>query len=130
MNQIISVIVFVFLALSPSIIYGQEKNSKKKLNKTVKKLQRLEIIAEIPVEDGVWKELISKEGSFKILFPYIDLFDDEHSEGERRFLMVGESEQNRLLIVSYTERENSVRIISARELTPKEKREYEHGRFG
>lgn len=32
----------------------------------------------------------------------IDLFDDEHSEGERRFLMVGESERNRLLIVSYT----------------------------
>jgi uncharacterized DUF497 family protein len=59
----------------------------------------------------------------------IDLFDDEHSEGERRFLMVGESEQNRLLIVSYTERENIVRIISARELTSKEKREYEHGRF-
>ncbi len=59
----------------------------------------------------------------------IDLFDDEHSEGERRFLMVGESEQNRLLIVSYTERENSFRIISARELTPKEKRDYEHGRF-
>lgn len=51
----------------------------------------------------------------------IDLFDDEHSEGERRFLMVGESEQNRLLIVSYTEREIGVRIISARELTPKEK---------
>jgi len=59
----------------------------------------------------------------------IDLFDDEHSEGERRFLMVGESEQNRLLIVSYTERKNSVRIISARELTPKEKRDYEHGQF-
>lgn len=59
----------------------------------------------------------------------IDLFDDEHSEGERRFLMVGESAQNRLLIVSYTERENKVRIISARELTAKEKRDYEHGNF-
>ena len=60
----------------------------------------------------------------------IDLFDDEHSEGERRFLMVGESERNRLLIVSYyTGRENGIRIISARELTPKEKRDYEHGHF-
>ncbi len=59
----------------------------------------------------------------------IDLFDDEHSEGERRFLMVGESAQNRLLIVSYTERESKIRIISARELTSKERKDYEQGRF-
>ena len=45
---------------------------------------------------------------------YIDLEDDEHSTIERRFLIVGESNQNRPLIVSYTERENNVRIISAR----------------
>jgi len=69
MKKIILVIFFVFLAFSPSISYGQKKNSKKKQSKSVKKSQRLEIIAEIPVEDGVWKELISKEGSFKILFP-------------------------------------------------------------
>jgi uncharacterized DUF497 family protein len=62
-------------------------------------------------------------------FFYIDLEDDEHSSEERRFLIVGESNQNRLLIVSYTERKNSVRIISARELTPKERRDYEQGHF-
>lgn len=60
---------------------------------------------------------------------YIDLEDDEHSAEEKRFLIVGESSQNRLLIVSYTERENSIRIISARELTPKERRDYEQGHF-
>ena len=60
---------------------------------------------------------------------FIDLYDEEHSEEENRFLMIGESKQNRLLIVSYTERENIVRIISARELTPKERQDYEQGEF-
>ncbi len=61
---------------------------------------------------------------------YIDLFDDEHSAEENRFLIVGESNGKRLLIVSYTERESRVRIISARELTAKERKDYEHGHFG
>lgn len=60
---------------------------------------------------------------------YVDLFDDEHSVEENRFLIIGESSEKRLLIVSYTERENSVRIISVRELTAKERKDYEQGRF-
>lgn len=60
---------------------------------------------------------------------YIDLFDELQSADENRCLLVGESSSKRLLIVSYTERANKVRIISARELTPKERRDYEHGHF-
>lgn len=60
---------------------------------------------------------------------YVDLFDSEHSIEENRFLIVGESNVKRLLIVSYTERDNQVRIISARELTAKERKDYEHGKF-
>ncbi|CAN5331178.1 BrnT family toxin [soil metagenome] len=60
---------------------------------------------------------------------YVDIFDEEHSIEENRFLIVGESAQNRLLIVSYAERQNSVRIISVREVTPKERRDYEQGHF-
>jgi uncharacterized DUF497 family protein len=59
----------------------------------------------------------------------VDLYDTDHSIEENRFLIAGESAQNRLLIVSYTEKNGKIRIISARELTPKEKRDYEHGRF-
>jgi len=59
----------------------------------------------------------------------IELFDHDHSVEENRFLMIGESAEQRLLIISFTERGNRVRIISARELTPKERREYEHGHF-
>ena len=55
------------------------------------------------------------------------IFDDEeHSFEEKRNGIVGHSDQNRLLIVSFTERENdTIRIISARETTSRERRKYE-----
>lgn len=59
----------------------------------------------------------------------IELFDHGHSEEEKRFLLIGESSQRRLLIISFTERGEGVRIISAKELTPKERRDYEYGYF-
>lgn len=54
--------------------------------------------------------------------------DPEHSEGEARFLSLGMSDANRLLVVSYTERQGKVRIIHAREAAPKERREYDSGK--
>lgn len=60
---------------------------------------------------------------------YVDFYDPKHSVNEKRFLIIGESNQRRLLIVSYTERGDKIRIISARELTPQERRIYEHGKF-
>ena len=60
---------------------------------------------------------------------YVDFYDPKHSAEEHRVLIIGESNQTRLLIVSYTERDDKIRIISARELTPQERRIYEHGKF-
>ena len=56
------------------------------------------------------------------------IFDDDgHSADEKREIIVGQSIKNRLLIVSFTERENdTIRIISARLTTPKERRDYEN----
>ncbi len=51
--------------------------------------------------------------------------DGGHSIEERRFLTVGLSNEGRVLIVSYTEREDVIRILSAREAEPKEIRTYE-----
>jgi uncharacterized DUF497 family protein len=51
--------------------------------------------------------------------------DPDHSESEFRFLSIGMSHLGRLLVVSYTEREERIRIISAREASRKERREYE-----
>ena len=51
--------------------------------------------------------------------------DPDHSEGETRFLSLGRSERSRLLVVSYTEREGRMRLISAREAEPRERKSYE-----
>ncbi|BAU14470.1 hypothetical protein LEP3755_50170 [Leptolyngbya sp. NIES-3755] len=56
---------------------------------------------------------------------YVDFYDPDHSENEERFLIVGESNCGRLLIVSYTEREKVIRLISAREVTRAEREAYE-----
>lgn len=58
---------------------------------------------------------------------YVDFYDLDHSEDEERYLIVGESNRGRLLIVSYTERKESIRSISAREVTKSEREAYEEG---
>ena len=58
---------------------------------------------------------------------YVDFYDPEHSEDEDRYLLVGQSNRGRLLIISYTERGNLIRLISAREVTKTERETYEQG---
>jgi uncharacterized DUF497 family protein len=53
------------------------------------------------------------------------VFDPDHSDEEDRYITIGFSDQRRLLMVSHTERDDRIRIISARELTPLERQEYE-----
>jgi uncharacterized protein len=57
-----------------------------------------------------------------------DLFlvfaDPDHSTEESRFIIMGQSEQRRLLVVAYTERSDGIRIISAREATRHERKVY------
>ena len=53
--------------------------------------------------------------------------DIDHSFMEERFLLLGLSTLNRLLVISYSERDNITRLISAREATPRERRYYERG---
>ena len=54
--------------------------------------------------------------------------DPDHSEEEDRYLIVGLSRRQRLLIVSHAENGDRIRIISARELTRAEKKVYEEER--
>jgi uncharacterized DUF497 family protein len=51
--------------------------------------------------------------------------DPDHSDDEERFLIVGRSNQGRLLIVAFAERGARLRIISARLLTSRERQQYE-----
>ena len=53
--------------------------------------------------------------------------DPDHSIGEERYVIIGVSEFGKLLIVSHTDRENRIRIISARTANRQEKRFYEEG---
>ena len=54
------------------------------------------------------------------------IFDDpDHSENERRELIIGHSANQRLLVVSFTEREPRTRIIGVREATAHERQDYE-----
>jgi uncharacterized protein len=56
-------------------------------------------------------------------------YDPGHSEEEDRFLTMGLSAAGRLLVVSHTDRGDAVRIISAREATRRERKDYEDGNF-
>ncbi len=58
------------------------------------------------------------------------IFDDEaHSVGEKREIMIGHSRDNRLLLISFTERPNAIRIIIARLATRREREDYEQNAF-
>jgi uncharacterized protein len=58
------------------------------------------------------------------------IFDDEaHSLDEQREIIIGHSQQNLLLLISFTERSNAIRIISARLATRKEREDYERNAF-
>jgi uncharacterized protein len=52
--------------------------------------------------------------------------DPDHSIEERRFLTVGLSFKQRLVLVAHTEDPTEIRIISARLPTPQERDEYEN----
>ena len=51
--------------------------------------------------------------------------DPDHSVGEQRFLLLGISNRGRLLVVAPSERDDSIRIITARRADRPERRTYE-----
>jgi uncharacterized DUF497 family protein len=51
--------------------------------------------------------------------------DPDHSVGERRYLVLGMSNRQRLLVVASAERPPRTRLISARRATRQERRRYE-----
>ncbi len=56
----------------------------------------------------------------------VQFWDENHSDNEQRFLMLGMSNKIRILLVvhCFKEDESTIRIISARKATKKEKVEY------
>ena len=54
--------------------------------------------------------------------------DEAHSAEETRFVTIGASTRGRVLVVAHTERDDSIRIISARRATRRERGFYEQGK--
>ena len=56
----------------------------------------------------------------------VTIYDPDHSSDEQRYIDIGLSSKGRLIVVSYIERGEKIRIINSREATKKEEREYEN----
>lgn len=55
----------------------------------------------------------------------LNMPDPDHSDFEKRYIVMGSSERYRLLVVCYTEAGEKTRIISARQATRSERKRYE-----
>ena len=56
--------------------------------------------------------------------PFIVSFDNSHSQSDDRYFALGHTDTKRLLFVVFTIRNNSIRVISARDMTAKEEKIY------
>jgi uncharacterized protein len=60
--------------------------------------------------------------------PFLLTYPDIDSSGaEERYINIGLSAKNRVLVLIHTERQSKIRIISCRKATPRERRHYEEG---
>ena len=57
----------------------------------------------------------------------ITIYDDSHSTGEHRYATIGHTVYGNIVVVAHTDRNNRIRIISARKASAKERKEYEEG---
>lgn len=69
------------------------------------------------VSDGEAEEIFFND-------PLVAGTDDTHSERERRYFALGQTDGQRPLFLVFTIRENLIRVISAREMTKAELRRY------
>ena len=53
--------------------------------------------------------------------------DPDHSAGEERFLLLGRSATGQLLVIAHVERDDDIRLISARRATRGERHVYQEG---
>jgi uncharacterized DUF497 family protein len=76
---------------------------------------------------NLWKHRVSFEEAVTALWDPLSKtdFDPDHSLEEHRFITFGVSARQRLLVVSYTELDEVIRIISARVATRLEREIYE-----
>lgn len=78
--------------------------------------------------DKNWiRHRVSRSECEQVFFnrPFVVHEDRPHSGQEDRFYALGHTDTGRLLFVVFTLRGDLIRVISARDMTPKERRKYE-----
>jgi uncharacterized DUF497 family protein len=55
----------------------------------------------------------------------ITIADPKHSQGEHRYVLLGQATSGRTVVVAHADRGGSIRLINARLTTPRERRAYE-----
>ena len=78
-------------------------------------------------KENMRRHQVSFEEAMTVFSDFLSLTipDPLHSEKEERLIIIGYSEKQRLLVVVHTERGDVIRIISARQTTPQERKTYE-----
>lgn len=74
------------------------------------------------------KHKVSRVECEEVFFnePLLVASEVKHSGTEPRFYALGQTDEGRLLFVVFTVRETLIRVISARDMSRREKKEYEH----
>ena len=81
----------------------------------------------IKAEENIQKHQVSFEEAASVFLnpAALTYWDPDHSDEEDREITIGRSAQQRVLFVSHTQREANVRIISGRQATRQEQKQYE-----
>ena len=77
----------------------------------------------------IWERHEVTPGEVEQVFfnrPLVAAVDLKHSGAEPRFLALGQSDAGRRLFVVFTIRRRLIRVISARDMSRRERREYDH----
>ena len=56
--------------------------------------------------------------------PVVAIEDARHSQEERRYYVLGQTDRGRMLFIAFTVRGTNIRVISARDMSRKEKKTY------
>lgn len=80
---------------------------------------------------NIIKHNVSFTEATEVFYDYFaSIFDDrEHSNDEKREILIGHTKNYKLLVVVFTERNNAIRIISARKATKQEQKQYENNKY-
>ncbi len=86
---------------------------------------------EVKAKANLRKHKVSfEEGKTIFNEPFLFTFpNDKHPASEERYINIGLSANGRFLILTHTERQGKIRIISCRKATPRERRFYEESSF-